>query len=85
MLVYGIKTLRQINMFLEQVTQNATTWSGTLQELSNLIIEFEQVKENMFETHNHLQTCSLKFKTVQRTLKNRDKELVIVKGQLNKV
>jgi hypothetical protein len=68
------ETLRQIRIFLEQVTQNATTWSGTLQELSNLIIEFEQVKENMFETHNHLQTCSLKLKTMQRTLKNRDKD-----------
>jgi len=41
-------------MFLKQVTQYVTTWSKTLQELSNLIIEFEQVKENMVETHNHL-------------------------------
>jgi hypothetical protein len=41
-------------MFLEQVAQNATTWSRTLQELSNLRVEFEHVKENLFETHNHL-------------------------------
>jgi len=41
-------------MFLEQVTQNAKTWLKTLQELSNLKVEFEQVKENLFETHNHL-------------------------------
>jgi hypothetical protein len=46
-------------MILKQVTQNATTLSGTLQELSNLRVEFEQVKKNMFETYNHLQTCSL--------------------------
>jgi hypothetical protein len=45
-------------MFLKQVVQNATTWLKTLQELSNLRVEFEQVKENMFETHNHLQTYS---------------------------
>jgi hypothetical protein len=51
---HSIETLRQINMFLEQVAQNATSWSRTLQELSNLRIEFEQVKENLFETHNHL-------------------------------
>jgi hypothetical protein len=37
-------------MFLKQVAQNATTWSGTLQELSNLKVEFEQVKENLSET-----------------------------------
>jgi hypothetical protein len=30
-------------MFLKQVAQNATTWSITLQELSNLGIEFKQV------------------------------------------
>jgi hypothetical protein len=30
-------------MFLKQVAQNATTWSKTLQELLNLIVEFEQV------------------------------------------
>jgi len=41
-------------MFLKQVVQNATTWLGTLQELSNLIVEFEKVKENLSETHNHL-------------------------------
>jgi hypothetical protein len=41
-------------MFLEQVAQNAMTLSRTLQELSNLRVEFEQVKENLFETHNHL-------------------------------
>jgi hypothetical protein len=38
-------------MFLEQVVQNATTWSRTL---SNLRVEFDHVKENLFETHNHL-------------------------------
>jgi hypothetical protein len=31
-------------MILKQVVQNATTWSKTLQELSNLRVEFEQVK-----------------------------------------
>jgi septation ring formation regulator EzrA len=66
-------------MFLEQVAQNATTWSKTLQELSNLRVEFEQVKENMSETHNHLQTCSLRLEIMQKTLKNCDKELVTVK------
>jgi hypothetical protein len=42
--------MRYINMFLKQVAQNATTWSRTLQELSNLKVEFEQVKENLSET-----------------------------------
>jgi hypothetical protein len=34
-LIFGhsIETLRHINMFLEQLAQNATTWSRTLQEL----------------------------------------------------
>jgi hypothetical protein len=41
-------------MFLKQVVQNATTWLKPLQELSNLRVEFEQVKENLFETHNRL-------------------------------
>ncbi len=72
-------------MFLEQVAQNATTWSRTLQELSNLKVEFEQIKEILFKTHNSLQSYSLELKTMQRTLKNHDKELVTVKGQLNKV
>jgi hypothetical protein len=45
-------------MFLKQVVQNAITWLGTLQKNSSLRVEIEQVKENMFETHNHLQTCS---------------------------
>jgi len=70
-------------MFLKKVAQNATTWSKKLQELSNLRVEFEQVKKNMFETHNCLQTYSLKLETMQKTLKNHDKELVIVKGQKN--
>jgi hypothetical protein len=30
-------------------------------------------------------TCSLKLKIVQKTLKNCDKELITIKGQLNKV
>jgi predicted nucleic acid-binding Zn-ribbon protein len=60
-------------MFLKQVVQNATTWSWTLQELLNLIIEFEQIKENMSKTHNRLQTFSQKLKTMQKTLKNHDK------------
>jgi len=34
-------------MFLEQVVQNATTWSRMLQELSNLKVEFEQARENL--------------------------------------
>jgi hypothetical protein len=41
-------------MFLEQVVQNATTWSWSLQKLSNFRVEFEQIKENLFQTHNHL-------------------------------
>jgi hypothetical protein len=51
---HSIKILKQMNMFLKQVGQIATTYLGTLQELSNLRIEFEQVKENMSETYNHL-------------------------------
>jgi hypothetical protein len=47
-------------MFLKQATQNATTWLGTLDELTNLIVEFEQTKENLSTTSNRLQTCSLK-------------------------
>jgi septal ring factor EnvC (AmiA/AmiB activator) len=39
----------------------------------------------LFETHNRLQTCSLKLKTLQKALKNHDKELVTIKGQLSKV
>jgi hypothetical protein len=46
-------------MVLEQVAQNATTWLGTLQELSNLKVQFEQAKENLSQTHNRLQTYSL--------------------------
>jgi hypothetical protein len=46
-----------------------------LQDLSNLKIEFEQVKENLFETHNCLQTYSLKIELAQKTLKNRDKKI----------
>jgi hypothetical protein len=69
-------------MFLEQVAQNATTWSGTLQELLNLKIEFEQVKESLFKTHNRLQTCSLELEIEQKTLKNHDKELVTIKGAI---
>jgi hypothetical protein len=72
-------------MFLEQVAQNATTWSRTLQEHSNVRVEFKQVKKNLFETHNRLQTSSLKLETMQKNLKNYDKELIIVKGQMNKV
>jgi hypothetical protein len=32
-------------MFLKQVVQNATNWPRTLQELSNLKVECEQVKK----------------------------------------
>jgi hypothetical protein len=41
-------------MFFEQVAQNATTWLRTLQELSNLRVEFEQIKEILSKTHNCL-------------------------------
>jgi hypothetical protein len=51
---------------LEQVAQNAIIWLGTLQEPSNLIIEFEQIKENLFETHNRMQTYSLELKTMYK-------------------
>jgi hypothetical protein len=60
-------------MFLRQVLQNVTTWLRTLQELSNLRVGFEQVKENLFETHKRLQTCSLELEIVQKTLKSCDK------------
>ncbi len=82
---HSTKTLQHISMFWEQIAQNATTWLRTLQKLSNLRVEFKQVKENLSKTHNHQQTYSLKLETEQRTLKNRDKKLVIVKGQLNRV
>jgi hypothetical protein len=72
-------------MFVKQVAQNATTWLGTLQKLANLRIEYEQIKENLFETNNCLQTYNIKLETMQQTLKICDKELVIIKGQLNKV
>jgi hypothetical protein len=72
-------------MFLKQVAQNATTWLGTLQKLANLRIEYEQIKENLFETNNCLQTYNIKLETMQQTLKFCDKKLVIIKGQLNKV
>jgi hypothetical protein len=51
---HPINNLRQINMFLKQVAHNATTWLGTLDELTNFRDEYEQTKENMFETNNHL-------------------------------
>jgi hypothetical protein len=66
-------------MFLEQVVHNATTWLGTLQELTNLRIEYEQTKENLFKTNNYLQ-CSLELKIMHQTVKNCDKELVTIKG-----
>jgi len=72
-------------MFLEQTTQNATTWSRTLDELANLIVEFEKTKKKLFATSNGLQTCSLKLEIMQQIFKNCDKELVTVKGQLIKV
>lgn len=72
-------------MFLKQATQNATTWSGTLQKLANLRIEYEQIKENLFETKSRLQTYNIELETMRQTLKNCDKELVIIKGHLNKV
>jgi hypothetical protein len=53
--------------------------------LSNLRVEFEQVKENLFETHNRLQTCSLELEIVQKTLKSCDKELVTIKKQMKRV
>jgi uncharacterized protein YukE len=56
-----------------------------LQEISNFKVEFEQVKENMSETHNCLQTCSLELKIMQKTLENHDKKWVTIKGQLNMV
>jgi hypothetical protein len=67
-------------MFLKQVAQNATTWLGTLQKLANLRIEYEQIKENLFETNNCLQTYNIKLETMQQTLKFCDKKLVIIKG-----
>jgi hypothetical protein len=51
-------------MFLEQATQNATTESGTLDELTNLIVEFEQTKEILSIMSNCLQTCSLELETM---------------------
>jgi septal ring factor EnvC (AmiA/AmiB activator) len=86
-LIFGQSTnnLRQIDMFLEQAVHNVTTWLKTLQKLANLEIENEQIRKNMFETKNHLQTCILGLKTMKQTLKNHDKELVTVKGQLIKV
>jgi uncharacterized protein YukE len=72
-------------MFLEQVIQNATTWSGTLQKNSNFKVEFEQVKKNMSETHNRLQTYSLKLETMLKTFKNLDKKQVTIKRQMNRV
>jgi hypothetical protein len=51
-------------MFLEQAAHNVTTWLRTLQKLANLEIENEQIRENMSETNNHLQTYSLGLKTM---------------------
>jgi hypothetical protein len=52
-------------MFLEQATQNAITWSRTLDELANLIVELEKTKKNLFAINNGLQTCNLKLEIVQ--------------------
>ncbi len=60
-------------MFLKQAAQNATTWSRIMQELANLKVEYEQTKDNIFETNNRLQTYSMKLERVQQTLNNCDK------------
>jgi hypothetical protein len=49
---HSIDNLRQICMFLEQAVQNATTWSRTLDEFANLVVEFEQIKKNLSTTSN---------------------------------
>jgi hypothetical protein len=67
-------------MFLEQDAQNATTCSRTLDELTNFMIEFEQTKEILFATINHLQTYSLELKIVLQSVKNCDKKIVRIKG-----
>jgi len=46
---------------------------------------FQHVIVSGHSTKNQLQTCSLKLKVVQKTLKNHDKELIIIKGQMNRV
>jgi hypothetical protein len=67
-------------MFLEHSTHNSTTWFETLQEIANLRFDYEQIKKNVFETNNYLQTCNPKLKTMEQTLKNHDKEIFTVKG-----
>jgi hypothetical protein len=49
------------------------TWLGTLQELANLRVEYEQIRENMSKTNNRLQTYSLELEIMQQTFKNHDK------------
>jgi hypothetical protein len=39
----------------------------------------------MFKTHNSLQTYGLELKTMQKIMKNCDKELVTIMGQMNRV
>jgi hypothetical protein len=48
-------------------------------------LKFQHVLVSGHSTKNQLQTCSLELKIVQKTLKNCDKELIIIKGQMNRV
>jgi endo-1,4-beta-mannosidase len=82
---YFTKNLKEINMFFEQATHNATTWLGILEGLTNLSVECEKTKHNLYETNNQLQTHSIELTTMQQTLKNHKKELATIKVQFIKV
>jgi hypothetical protein len=51
---YSTKKLKEINMFFEQATHNAATWLGILEGLTNLSVECEKTKHNLYETSNQL-------------------------------
>jgi hypothetical protein len=56
-----------------------------LEGLTNPSVECEETKNNMQEVGSQLQTSRLKLIFMQQTLKNCEKELANVKGQLAKV
>lgn len=51
---YSTKKLKEINMFFEQATHNVATWLGILEGLTNLSVECEKTKHNLYETSNQL-------------------------------
>ncbi len=78
------KSLKQVTILCEQAALIVHTWPQTINSLVDLRSKYNNVENMLEDTNNQLQAHCLKLVNNKKALQNKEKNLIVVKGQLFK-